>query len=86
MDERKLTLKAKALKKSSKTIKVLTVKGAKTKLTYKLISVKKAKFKKYFKVNSSTGRIKVNKKLKKVLCGQDSNNLSIDKTTDLISM
>ena len=64
-NKKALTLKAKALKKSAKTIKALTVKGAKTKLSYKLSSVKKAKFKKFFKVNSSNGKITVKKGLKK---------------------
>ena len=61
-------LKYKTLRKKTKVIKrskVITVTSAKGKVTYSLASVSKAKFKKYFKVNSTTGKITVKKKLKK---------------------
>ena len=61
-------VKFKKLKKKAvivKRAKALTVSKAKGKVRFKLLNVKKPKFKKYFKVYSTTGNIKVKKKLKK---------------------
>ena len=46
-------------------MRLIGVSNAKGKVTYKLASVKKAKFKKYFKMNATTGKLKVKKGLKK---------------------
>lgn len=65
---KRVTLKAKKLKKKSRTIsrkKAITLKKAKGKVTYKLASVKKGKFKKYFKVNKKNDKITVKKRLRK---------------------
>ena len=62
------TLKAKKLKKKAQSLtaaKAITVSGAQGTVTYKLAGVTKSKFKKYFKVNTSTGKITVKKGLKK---------------------
>jgi hypothetical protein len=63
-----VTLKAKSLKKKSRTItraKALSVKKAKGQLTYTLKGVTKKKYQKYFRVDASSGTIHVRKKLKK---------------------
>ena len=56
-------LKKKTQKLTAK--KVMTISGAKGKVTYKLSSVSKKKYKKYFKVSTATGKVSVKKKLKK---------------------
>ena len=55
------TVKAKALKKSRKVVKAITVKNAKGKVTYKKVSPKNKKF----TVNKKTGKITIKKGLKK---------------------
>lgn len=60
---KKKTLKAGALKKASKKLKAISVKGSKGKVTYSLRKVNKAK--KFFKVSKTTGKITVKKGLKK---------------------
>ncbi len=59
-----IKVKVKNLKKKARTVKPLTVKGAKTKVTYKGVGVGK-KSKKALKINKKTGKIKVKKKTKK---------------------
>ena len=62
------TLKAKKLKKKAQKLtaaKAITVSKAQGAVSYKLAGVTKSKFKKYFKVNTSTGKITVKKGLKK---------------------
>lgn len=62
---KKKTLKAGALAKSKKVIKVITVKGKKGTVRYKKLKVTKSKFSKYFAVNKKNGKITVKKDLKK---------------------
>ena len=61
-------VKYKKLRRKAQTVsrtKVLTVSNPKGKVTYKLVSVTKKKYKKYFKINATTGKIKIKKKLRK---------------------
>lgn len=58
---RKLRKKARTVSRS-KAIKISYPQGT---LSYSIISVSKSKYKKYFKINASTGKITVKKKLKK---------------------
>ena len=65
---KKVTLKAKTLKKKKQMItraKAIKVSGAQGRVTYKLTGVSRKKFKKHFKVNASNGNITVKKKLKR---------------------
>ena len=55
----------KALKKTTKIIKILKVKNAQGKVTFKLAKVSNKKYKKHFKVGKSSGKIKLKKGLKK---------------------
>ena len=62
-------VKASALKKKAQTLAVSKIirfraKGM-GKCSYKLVGVSRPKFKKYFKINSSTGKLTIRKKLKK---------------------
>ncbi len=69
--DQKLTVKKKTIKvkfkkvrKKARTVKPLTVKGVKTKVTYKGVGLNK-KSKKALKINKKTGKITVRKKTKK---------------------
>ena len=62
---RAVTVKYKKLKKKAQTVMAIDVKHPQGKVSYQLTGVRKAKYKKYFKVNPSTGKITIRKKLKK---------------------
>ena len=61
LNYRKLRKKAQKLSRT----KVMTVRNAKGRVRYKLLSVRKSKYKKFFKVNSRSGTVTVNKKIRK---------------------
>ena len=64
-------MRPKQLKKKKQTVarsKVMNVQYAQGKVTYKLTGVKRGKskkYKKYFKINATTGKVTIKKRLKK---------------------
>lgn len=58
-------VKYKKLRKKAQIVNAIVVDSPQGEVSYQLTGINKAKFKKYFKVNPSTGRITIRKKLKK---------------------
>ena len=61
-------LKYRKLKRKARTVsrsKILKISQPQGSLSYRIVSVSKSKYRKYFKINASTGKVTVKKKLKK---------------------